>query len=284
MIIGAHVSMAGGLNNAIKNSAEIGAEAIQMFITPPQTFKTKDYTDVEISSFVAEYKTSGLKKLVFHAIYLLNLVSEKEYLIKLSKESLIYYMQMGEKLGSMGTIFHIGSCKSQKCVFPNKPLCENIDEILEKTPKNQFLIIENSAGGGGRVGVDIEELASIYTNVKNNSRLKFCIDTQHLYATGIDVSNEDIFGNWLTNFDKKIGIDNLVCIHLNDSKTECGSKVDRHENIGEGKIGIVGFQQIFRQPLLQSKLFITEVPGFAGKGPDKKNIETINLLCYSQRQ
>lgn len=280
MIIGAHTSIAGGINNAVKKASEIGAEAIQVFITPPQTFKSKEYTDVEIESFVNEYKKVGLKGLVFHSIYLLNLVSEKEYLIKASIDSLAYYMNMGTKLGAMGTIFHVGSSKENKLQFPNKDLSENLIKILQQTPENQFLIIENAAGGGGRVGVDLDELAGIYTDVKGHKRIKFCIDTQHLYATGVDVADYEVFNQWLNKFDEKIGIDNLVCIHVNDSKTECGSRVDRHENIGEGKIGVNGFQQIFRQPLLQSKLFICESPGFEGKGPDRENLD--RLKKYSK--
>jgi deoxyribonuclease-4 len=275
MIIGAHTSIAGGINNSIKKAQEIGAEAIQIFITPPQTFKTKDYTDVEISSFIENYKNAKLKGLVFHSIYLLNLVSEKEYLVKASIDSLVYYLNMGEKLGSIGTIFHIGSCKESKCQFPNDQLTENMNKILEQTPENQFLIIENAAGGGGRVGVDLDELSNIYVGMNRNKRIKFCIDTQHLFATGVDVSNREVFGQWLNKFNEKIGIDNLICIHANDSKTECGSRVDRHENIGEGKIGISGFQQIFRQPLLQSKIFICEAPGFEGKGPDRENLDRL---------
>ncbi len=278
MIIGAHVSIAGGLDRLLLKAKEIGADAIQIFITPPQTFKEKEYSKKDVNFFLNQYKKIGFNGLFFHAIYLLNLTSDKEYLVNLSKKSLIYYMKMGERFGAIGTIFHVGSCKSQKCIFPNKKLSQDIDEILEKTPKNQFLIIENSAGGGGRVGVDLDELANIFNSVKNKDRLRFCIDTQHLFATGIDVSNYKIFNKWLLDFDQKIGINNLICIHLNDSKTELGSKVDRHENIGEGKIGKKGFQQIFRQPLLQSKLFITEVPGFDNKGPDKDNLNIIKKL------
>lgn len=278
MVIGAHVSIAGGLTNAIKKAKEIGSEAIQIFITPPQTFKTKNYTEEDVNNFNLNLKKSYLKKIVFHSIYLLNLASEKEYLVKLSEDSLIYYLNFGSKINSIGTIFHIGSTHQKIIDFKNnifyKQIVLSIKKILNSTPENQFLIIENVAGGGGKVGATLDELEFFYKQV-DSKRLKFCIDTQHLFASGIDVSNFDIFEDWLKNFDKKIGIENLLCIHLNDSKSSLGSFVDRHENIGEGKIGKEGFQQILRQPLLQSKMFILEVPGFDGKGPDKENLERV---------
>jgi deoxyribonuclease-4 len=197
-------------------------------------------------------------------------------------QSLIEYLNFGEKIGSIGTIFHVGSYGAKES---NPALIEKqqqqvilaIKKVLEATPLSQLLIMENAAGGGGRVGATLEELIQIYKAV-NSTRFKVCLDTQHLFATGIDVRNPTEFSQWLEIFDREIGINNLVCVHLNDSQTELGSKHDRHENIGEGKIGREGIKNILNQPLLQDKPLILEVPGFAGKGPDKKNIEILREL------
>ncbi len=125
----------------------------------------------------------------------------------------------------------------------------------------------------------LEQFCLIYAKV-NSSRIKVCIDTQHLYASGIDVTDREVFAEWLTRFDQLIGIENLLCVHANDSKTELGSGHDRHENIGEGKIGREGFTSILAQPLLQGKPFILETPGFDKKGPDRENLEILtNVSC-----
>jgi apurinic endonuclease APN1 len=150
-------------------------------------------------------------------------------------------------------------------------------EILAQTPKNQFLIMENAAGSGQIIGDSLEELGYFYKQV-NSNRLKICLDTQHLFATGVNVADYDLFNQWLKQFDQIIGIDNLVCMHANDSKTELGSKKDRHENIGEGLIGKSGFTNILKQPLLQNKSFILEVPGFHDDGPDKQNLDLLKSL------
>lgn len=283
MIIGGHVSIAGGISNAVPRAAEQGFNAIQIFASPPQSYSKPAAPQEEIDKFNKLYKEAGMQFLVFHAIYLLNLASEKPSLVHMSVESLTGYMEFGEKIGSVGTIFHIGSYKDRGFDTVKEQLVTSMKKILDKTPLSQYLIIENAAGGGGRVGSTLDELVYLYKELRARSeelgkRVKFCLDTQHLFATGIDTSDTKIFGDWLSEFDKQIGIENLVCIHANDSKTELSSKHDRHENIGEGRIGIKGFKNIMNQPLLKNKPFILEVPGFEGKGPDRRNGEILRSL------
>ena len=152
----------------------------------------------------------------------------------------------------------------------------NIIEILKATPKSQGLIIENAAGRS-KIGGSLDDL--VYLRQKVNSvRLKFCLDTQHLFASGVDVSDYEFFEEYLIEFDRRIGIDKLAVIHANDSKTELGSEHDRHENIGEGKIGRDGFTNILRQSLLQEKPIIIETPGFDNNGPDRENLDRLKKL------
>ncbi|HLL60453.1 MAG TPA: deoxyribonuclease IV, partial [Candidatus Nitrosocosmicus sp.] len=280
MIIGAHASAAGGIIRALDRAHNIGAEAVQLFITSPRSYRITEYSDEQIEEFNRVYKEKNFKGLFFHCIYLLNLAAPSDSLYQLSIKSLIYYLQIGDKLGAVGTIVHLGSwgvassnvadsaipAFSQSSLktpvgspsagmspttFGNfNRLIAAIKIILEMTPKSQYFIIENTAAGGGRIGANLVELEAIYKAV-NDSRVKFCIDTQHLYASGVDTSNFQVFSNWLSEFDRRIGIDNIICLHANDSKTELGSKHDRHENIGDGKIGLDGFKNILSQPLLQ---------------------------------
>jgi deoxyribonuclease-4 len=278
MIIGGHVSIAGGLSKAAVRAAEQGFDALQIFASAPQSFRMQNHSQVEINEFNRLYKEYAFQALFFHAIYLLNLASEKEALVRMSIDSLVGYMNFGEEVSCNGTIVHIGSYKERGFDAVSSQLVSVIKEVLEKTPASQFLLIENAAGGGGRVGAVLEELVFLHKKV-NSPRLKFCIDTQHLFATGVDVTSYDEFNSWLTQFDQSIGIEKLTCLHMNDSKTELGSKKDRHENIGKGFIGVDGFKNIARQPLLQYKPFILEVPGMEGKGPDRANMDLLRSLA-----
>ncbi len=138
--------------------------------------------------------------------------------------------------------------------------------------------MESAAGAGKVIGNSLQELSWLFNQV-NSPRFKVCLDTQHLWASGVNVADRHLFAKWLKQFDQQIGIDNLVCLHVNDSKSPLGSNLDRHENIGLGLIGRAGFKNILRQPLLQNKPLIMEVPGFDGKGPDRKNMEQLLRLA-----
>lgn len=289
MNFGAHVSVAGGLENAINKAKLIGCDVLQIFVSPPQSFRTTDYSEEQITLFKKLYQSAGFGGLFLHAIYLLNLASDNPRLVNLSKESLVHYLEMGDRLGAKGTIVHLGSYKNANVEKLKTQVIESIKDILNKTPKSQHLIVENCASRAeavakegrvsGKIGKSLNELVEINERVKSD-RLSFCIDTQHLFASGVDVRDYQIFESWLHDFDERIGIDNLVCIHANDSKSELGSEHDRHENIGEGKIGEEGFRNILNQPLLQNIPFILETPGHdpKHKGPDKENLEKLKGL------
>lgn len=277
MLFGGHVSIANGISKAIERAEERGFDVIQFFASAPQSFKFNLPSNEEILKFKNLRSKSHIKEIYFHAIYLLNLASDRESLVQLSIKSLIDYLNFGAMLNVRGTIFHIGSYQKRSFKETEKQIINSIRTILDKTPKSQWLIMENSAGSGGKVGTSLEELASIYNKIKSD-RLKICIDTEHLFASGVNTASYSDFANWLKSFDQQIGIANLVCLHANDSKSDLNSKVDRHENIGFGKIGKNGFINILKQPLLKDKPFILEVPGFGGGGPDKKNVEILRKL------
>lgn len=281
MLFGGHVSIAGGLAKAVERGVERDFAVIQTFAGSPRSFQIIKYTDEQIEAFNALYKKAGLKGLFFHAIYLLNLASQKKTLVDLSINSLIQYLQFGEKVGSRGTIFHIGSSKERDFSEVKNQVVTGIKQILKKTPQNQFLIMEFAAGAGNVIGDTLAEMVELHRLISSD-RLKICLDTQHLFASGINVGDYNEFNNLLKEFDRSLGIDNLICVHANDSKSDLGSHVDRHENIGQGKIGKKGFENILRQPLLQNKPFILETPGFDNQGPDKKNIEVLKELSLKR--
>ena len=277
-MVGGHVSIAGGLEKAVSRGEAQGFEVIQTFASSPRSFAANKYTKEQISEFNQAIKASKIvKQLFFHAVYLINLASQKEYLLNLSIQSLIEYLNFGAEINSVGTIFHVGSSKELEFNQVRDQVVEAIKKVLDNTPKQQFLIMESAAGAGNVIGQTLEELSYLHNQVES-SRFKVCLDTQHLWASGVDVADKAIFGSWLKRFDQQIGIDNLECMHVNDSKSPKGSNLDRHENIGMGLIGKSGFKNILSQPLLQNKPFILEVPGLKGEGPDRANINLLKKL------
>ena len=279
MLVGGHVSIAGGLDKAISRAEAQGFEVIQTFASSPRSFSVTNYTNEQITAFNQAMKASKIvKQLFFHAIYLINLASQKPYLLDLSIKSLVSYLNFGAKVNCSGTIFHVGSSKDLEFKDVKEQVVAAIKQVLAQTPKSQFLIMESAAGAGNVIGDSLEELTWLYNQV-DSSRLKVCLDTQHLWASGVNVADKEIFGKWLKQFDQQIGIANLICLHVNDSKSPLGSNLDRHENIGMGLIGKTGFKNILNQPLLKNKPLILEVPGIKGEGPDKENRELLLKFC-----
>ena len=262
MHIGGHVSIAGGLEKSVARAVAEEFDVMQIFVSSPRSFKPNTYTDEQISAFNTAYTAADMKGLFFHAIYLVNLGTENENLHDLSIKSLKNYLQVGASLGAKGTIVHIGSGSIEK-------ICDGIADILHDTPTSQNILVENMASEK-RVVYELSQCVEILEKA-NSDRVKFCIDTQHLFASGIDIRDKEIVTNWFDDVERLIGIDKIACFHANDSKTTCDSQHDRHENIGEGEIGTEGLKTFFSDPRTDNIPIILEVPGFENKGPDKKN-------------
>ena len=285
MKLGAHVSAAGSLTNAIYKAQEIGAECIQIFPTPPQSFLQKDRTEAEIAEFIKAREESKISPVFFHGTYLVNLATENPQNLKLSIDSLVFYQNLAARIGAAGTIFHIGSHKGKGFQQAQKQVISAIKEILDKSPKDVDLIIENAAGKQeekGKIGENFSEIGQILKTVKAPN-LKVCLDTCHAFVSGYEIHKKAGFEKALKEFDEKIGFENLVAIHANDSKAEFGSGLDRHENIGEGYIGKDGFRVILSEKTLSELPFVLEVPGFDNKGPDKQNLDILKSLVKSSK-
>ena len=279
MIIGGHVSAAGGINKAIERAVAEGLEVMQLFPSPPQSFRPIVHTSNQGKEFHKLWKKAKISSVFFHAIYLLNLATPRHDLLQWSINSVIDYMRFGHYCGTVGSIVHVGNWGKDQIQNPKSQtqITEAMKEILKETPEDQYFIMENAAGAT-KVGSTLEQLQMLFDGV-GSDRLKVCFDTQHAFATGIDVRDTEQFGAWLDDFDTAIGIEHLVCVHANDSKVPLASAKDRHENIGEGSIGRTGFKHILAQPLLRDKPFILEVPGFEDTGPDAKNRKILQSLA-----
>lgn len=274
--IGAHVSAAVSLELAFERAGHIGAECFQIFISPPQQWAQTAHNEAEVDRFIKAAEQTRIGPNFIHGTYLINLGTENPEHLQKSIDWLIYALNMAGQLKMEGVIFHTGSHKGAGFESVIKQTGEALKKALAKAPKTK-LILETSAGGGGSIGSSFVELGKILGYV-DDPRLKICIDTQHIFASGYDIRTPLGLKDVLKEFEEEIGLSNLVAVHANDSKVDYKSNRDRHENIGEGLIGSGAFQALLNEPVLESIPFILEVPGMAGNGPDEENIKALKSL------
>ena len=279
MIIGAHVSAAGGIGNAVDRAVAIGAEAVQVFGSSTRSWRFKGLTDTQAEAFREKNAAAGLAPPFLHAIYLINLGNSNPDNVDKSVTSLVQYMQLAAHIGAGGVIFHPGSHggAGYEGVFPQ--VVESINRVLDQTPEGPILCLENMAGMGQHIGAKFNELGEVLRAV-DSERLGICLDTQHAFAAGYDLTNAAGVAAMIDEFDRDIGLDRLTAIHANDSKRPRGSGVDRHDNIGEGLIGEEGFANIMSHPAFASLPFFLEVPGYDknNRGPDKPNVDILKAI------
>lgn len=277
--IGAHVSTAGGLYKAFENAEAIGADCVQIFGASPRMWQADLPDAEEIKKFKEEEKRSGIGPTYLHAPYLINLGTPNGDLLQKSVKNLSAHFKIAELIGAAGVIFHIGSSAGMEKKKALNQVISAMKEIMKNVPGRSFLVMENNAGGGEKIGKTVEELAYIFERV-NSKRLKVCLDTAHAFESGIikKYGLPEIKG-FLDEWDKAIGLENIVAIHANDSKTAWNSHNDRHENIGAGHIGLAGFKELAKEKRLWDKTWLLEVPGFDNEGPDKKNVDILKK-CF----
>ncbi len=277
MKIGAHVSTAGGISNAVARGQEIGCEAIQIFGSSPQSWAFKPVPGEQIELFRQGMADAGIGPVFLHAIYLINLGTPSKESLKKGIVSLINYMNLAADIGAVGVIVHPGSHggKGFEEVLPQ--VVETIKIVLDASPDEPILAVENMAGMGRHIGAQFGELGDILKAV-DSPRLKICLDTQHSFAAGYDLTNPEGLRAMLDELDAGPGWANVAAVHANDSRRPCGSGIDRHDNIGDGFIGEEGFAAIMGNPVFSDVPFFLEVPGFEGKGPDQKNIDILKKI------
>jgi len=278
-IIGGHVSAAGGFTSVITNAAAIGAEAVQFFGASPQMWAARQPKPEDAKLFRAAYAKSGIKAAYLHAAYLVNLASSNDIFYLKSVKSLVDHLNIAEALGIDGLIFHIGSSKGMSRSAALAQEVEGMKQVLVQVPGKTKLLMENTAGGGEKIGATIEEMAHLFKEV-NSERVKICFDTAHGFEAGLVTEYtpetvKKLFDAW----DEAVGLENITVIHANDSKTIAESHHDQHQNIGEGHIGLKGFKALAGEGRLWDKVWLLEVPGFEGEGPDAKNVELLRK-CF----
>ena len=277
MRIGAHVSSAGGVDQVIDRAVAIGAEAAQIFVSPPQSFAFKPVDEKPATDFKLKAKEHGIGPNALHAIYLVSLGNPDPGLVRRGIQSLVDYMNAAHDLGMLGVIFHLGSHKGAGFDAVYRRLIESLNRVLDNSPEDTYLILENSAGMGNHIGSKFSELGAIMKGLAN-PRVKVCLDTQHSFAAGYDLTTPEGVAGVMEEFDREVGIQELVAVHCNDSKPPFGGAVDRHENIGEGQMGLAAFEAVVAHPAFRDVPFYLEVPGSEKSGPDKPNVDTMKTI------
>ena len=260
--IGAHVSAAGGVENVPERAHEIGATGFALFTKNQKQWAAKPLTDESIELFKKKCNdlNFSMDAIIPHDSYLINLGHPEKDKLKKSRDAFLVELQRCEQLGIRLLNFHPGShlkkISEKECL---KIIAESINEALSNT-KFVKAVIENTAGQGSNMGYRFEHLAEIIDQVEQKERVGVCIDTAHAFAAGYDISADEGFDETFEQFEQIIGFDKLFAMHLNDSKKELGSKVDRHESLGDGLIGITPFKRIMGDDRFNGIPVILETP------------------------
>jgi deoxyribonuclease-4 len=269
--IGAHVSSAGGIHTAIDRAVAIGADSVQVFTQSPRMWRPTAHPPENFELFRQKREEAGIGPVVCHALYLCNLAAPDDAIYEKSVAALRATMEAACGIGADGVIFHVGSHLGAGFEHGLERVVPALEQVLELCTDETWLLIENSAGTGGTIGRSIDELAAIHERLGRHPQLGLCLDSCHLYASGVDVTDAAALNACLDEVDTRIGLDRLRALHVNDSQMPLGSNRDRHANMLEGLMG----EQLgvfLGNPRLQGLPAILETAGPAGNGPDAEEI------------
>ena len=277
MLIGAHVSTAGGLANAHRRGVEIGAEAVQVFNQSPRMWRPTRWKDDDVAEFRALMSDGPIRSIVIHAVYLINAASKDPEIREKSRASLIHSLRMGDEIGADGVVLHPGSTVGE----PHGEALGRVGETLraalgesERCP----LLLEDTAGAGNTLGRTFDELARLTELAGAERRLGVCLDSCHLLASGYDVRTADGVSAVIEQCHAALGSERLRCLHVNDSQTPLGSNRDRHAPLGEGELGARGCGAFLSEPRFEGLPALFEGPGVAGQAPAGEDMQRAREL------
>lgn len=276
IVLGAHMSNAGGVHKAVERGISIGCTTMQLFVKNNVQWSAKPLAENDLASYKKLLSESNIGPVVVHDTYLINLCAKDQTILKKSRAALKDEFDRAEQLGVEYLNFHPGAHMGQGEREGIKLIAESLNLIHEQTRGYRVKsVLEATAGQGSALGYRFEQLQQIIELVEEKERMAVCIDTCHIFAAGYDISTEKGYERTFEEFDAIIGLDRLVAFHVNDSKRECGSRVDRHTHIGQGRIGLEGFRLLMNDPRFVKIPKILETP----KGPDmKEDVENMRVL------
>lgn len=280
MLLGAHMSIAGGAFNAFLHGEKYGCTTIQIFTKSSNQWRAKELTDEELEKFHAEQKRTGINPVIAHDSYLINLCSPDNDLLKKSREAFLVEMERCERLKIPYLVTHPGSHIDKGEDWGIRRIAESINWLYERTEGYKVSIaLETTAGQGSNLGYKFEQIASMIEQSSQPERLAVCLDTCHIFAAGYDIATREGYEKTISAFDRIIGLERLAAIHVNDSKKGLGSRVDRHEHIGEGEIGKEPFAFFMQDRRFEKIPKLLETPKGADGDMDKVNIAILRELA-----
>jgi deoxyribonuclease-4 len=280
--IGAHMSIAGGYFKAVESACEYGMDVVQLFTKNNNQWAAKPLTDQDVKLFDDSLKKTGVTRPLSHASYLINLASPKDDLYRKSIDGMVIEWQRAEQLHLDGVVMHPGAFVESSEELGLERIATAIAEIYERvSPKRSWLLLENTAGQGSNLGWKMEQLGWLLERTGEAMQVGVCFDTCHAHAAGYDMSTEEGFKAWEKEAKKHGVLDAIRALHLNDSKKGCGSRVDRHEHIGQGSIGDEGFVRILNHKVLKKHPMYLETDNGqteAGEDWDAVNLRHLRSL------
>jgi len=277
MLIGAHVSPAGGLPRAIERGTERSCSAIQIFNQSPRMWRARDYAEDDVLAFREAMAASPIRAVLIHAVYLLNCASDDAEMRSKSLASLVHSLRAGDRIGAHGVILHPGSAKAGDVTSAIARCGETVREALARSERCS-LHLENTAGAGGTLGRSVDELALLLDAAGAGKRLGICLDSCHLFASGYDIRRPAGMDAALAQIRTKIGLERVRSLHLNDALVALGSNRDRHANIGHGELGERGCASFLSAPALQGLPCVLETPGVKRSGASREEVELAKRL------
>jgi deoxyribonuclease-4 len=277
MQIGAHISSAGGIDKAIDRAVEIDAESVQVFTQSPRTWRPTNHVPASFDRFREKRAEAGIGGVLCHALYLCNLAAPDDAVYEKSVLALGNTMQVACGIGADGVVFHVGSHLGSGFEAGLERVLPAMEVVLELCSDETWLLMENSAGAGGTIGRSIEELATLYERLDRHPRLGICLDSCHLWVSGVDVTDPAALDACLDELESAIGLDRLKALHVNDAAAPLGSNRDRHANILEGELG----EQLgvfLSNPRLEGLPAVLETAGPENRGPDANEIRKTKKL------
>lgn len=276
ILLGAHMSIAGGVHTAVERAMSVHCTALQLFVKNSNQWKGRPLSDDDVSTYKKLLRESRIGAVVVHDTYLINLCAVNEEILQKSRFALKDELDRSETIGAEYLNFHPGSHMGAGEAEGIKRIAESLNLVHEQTRGyNVKSVLEATAGQGTSIGYRFEHLRAIIDLVEEPERMGVCIDTCHVFAAGYDIGSEAGYERTFNEFDDILGLERLVAFHVNDSKRELGSRVDRHEHIGKGKIGRNGFRLLMNDPRFQKIPKILETP----KGEDlKEDVMNMRVL------
>ena len=276
MLFGAHVSSSGGIDTAIDRIEAIGGHAVQLFTQSPRAWRQTAHAPERLERFRDRRAETGVAYTLCHALYLINLASPDPELRARSEQALLATLSVAREIEA-DVVLHVGSHVGGGFEAGLELALPALERAVSKTAPTTWLLVENSAGAGGTIGRSIDELATVVDRLGRPPCLGICLDSCHLWVSGVDLSSPNVVDALFDDVDGRIGLARLRALHINDAATACGSNRDRHANIGEGVIRD-GLEVFVGHRLIQDLPAILETPGPDGHGPDEAEVARLRAL------